>query len=66
MKSNNLLQEFAVFEATHQRTSNSEALLSMLKSLQPTSVESDRAFSACGYFVLKLRTQLSDKTIDAL
>ena len=37
-----------------------------IKTLPPTSVEAERAFSASGMFVTKLRSHLSEKTIDAL
>ena len=36
------------------------------KIYPPTSVESERAFSAAGLFITKLRTRLSVKNIDAL
>ncbi|CAG5056274.1 unnamed protein product [Parnassius apollo] len=37
-----------------------------IRSIKPTSVESERAFSAAGILCNKLRTSLSDKTINCL
>ena len=43
-----------------------ELLFKALKTIKPTSVEPERAFSAMGFFVTKLRNRMSDKTLDAL
>lgn len=61
-----LSKEFAVFEATGQRTYNLQILHKALLSIQPTSVESERAFSAAGLFITKLRSRLSDKSVNAM
>jgi hypothetical protein len=37
-----------------------------LSTIQPTSVEIERAFSAAGLFCAKMRSRLSDETLDAL
>ena len=37
-----------------------------LKSIPPSSVESERVFSITGQYVTKLRTNLHDDTVDAL
>jgi hypothetical protein len=37
-----------------------------LKNIKPTSVELERAFSASGNFVTKLRSSLEDNTLNAL
>ena len=37
-----------------------------LSTIQPTSVESERAFSAAGLFCTKKRSRLNDETLDAL
>ena len=55
-----------VFEASGVRPANLQTLYEVLFSIQPTSVEAERAFSACGLFVTKLRSRLHDSTIDAL
>ena len=43
-----------------------ELLFKALKTIKPTSVEPERAFSAMGFFVTKIRNRMSDKTLDAL
>ena len=37
-----------------------------LKTIAPTSVESERSFSAAGLICTKIRTRLNDETIDTL
>jgi hypothetical protein len=37
-----------------------------LLSIPPTSVEAERAFSSAGYFCTKVRSRLSDETLDTL
>ena len=59
-------KEFEVYEESHQRTNNLERLWHALNSIQPTSVESERAFSAAGLYLTKLRTRLLPSTINAL
>ncbi|XP_045128679.1 uncharacterized protein LOC123516756 [Portunus trituberculatus] len=63
---NYIAKEFSVFEATGDRTQNLEKLFQALNSVPPTSVESERAFSAAGLFITKLRSKLSDHSIDCL
>ena len=65
-KDKHLAKEFDLFDATGQRTTNIDLLLEALKSIPPTSVESDRSLSAAGLFVTKLRTRLSDGSVDQL
>ena len=65
-KDKHLAKEFDLFDATGQRTTNIDLLLYALKSISPTSVESERSFSAAGLFVTKLRTRLSDRSVDRL
>ena len=43
-----------------------EKLRENLEQIKPTSVESERAFSAAGLFVGKLRTRLADNTLSML
>ena len=59
-------REMTIFENTGERPALLEKIFLAIKSLPPTSVEAERAFSAAGLFVTKLRTRLSDKTIDTL
>ena len=55
-----------MFEATGKRTENLDKLYNALLAIPPTSVEAERAFSTVGLFVVKLRSRLSDESIDAL
>ena len=50
----------------NERPKHLELLYKALKTIKPTSVESERAFSAMGFFVTKIRSSMSDKTLDAL
>ena len=59
-------KECEVFEASGIRPANLQTLYEALLTIQPTSVKAERAFSACGPFVTKLRTRLHDSTIDKL
>ena len=59
-------KEFNVFAATEVRTPNLELLYNTLLTIPPTSVEAERAFSAAELFITKLRSRLSDNSIDAL
>ena len=61
-----ILKEFALFEATKVRPTNLQQLYLALGTIQPTSVEAERAFSVCGLFITKRRNRLSDKSINAL
>jgi len=58
--------ECEVFEASGKQPANLQILYEALLTIQPTSVEAERAFSACEIFVTKLRYRLQDFTIDAL
>ena len=55
-----------MFEASGIRPANLQTLYEALLTIQPTSVDAERSFSACGLFVTKLRSRLHDSTIDAL
>ena len=59
-------KELEVFEITSERTKNIDLLYDTIQSVPPTSVESEMTFSAAGLFVTKLRTRLSDKSINAI
>ena len=55
-----------VFKVSGIRPANRQTLYQALLTIQPCSVEAERAFSACGLFVTKLRSRLHDSTIDPL
>ncbi len=59
-------KEFSLYEATGKLTPNLTLLREALLTLKPTSVESERSFSTAGLFITKLRTRLSDDSVDKL
>ena len=59
-------KEMSLFEATKKRPENLEKLYHALLTIKPTSVEPERAFSAMGLFVTRLRNRLNDESLDAL
>ncbi|GFV69164.1 uncharacterized protein TNCV_803541 [Trichonephila clavipes] len=54
-------QEMQLFDLTENQSPNIIKLYEALRTIPPMSVEAERAFSAAGLFVTKLRTRLSDK-----
>ncbi|GBM06532.1 hypothetical protein AVEN_150367-1 [Araneus ventricosus] len=59
-------QKLQLFDSTENRSSNIIKLGEALKTNPPTSAEAERVLSAGGLFITKLRTRLSDKSIDCL
>ena len=59
-------KEMLLYETSKRRPENLERLFTALKTIKPTSVEAERAFSALGYFANKIRSQMNDATLDAL
>ena len=53
-RSQHIVKELAVFESTKERTNNISKLYEAVKSVPPTSVEAERAFSAAGLLITKL------------
>ena len=58
--------EMAVFANGGQRGRCQQQVFNYLMSIPPTSVESERAFSAAGALCTKLRSRLSDRSLDTL
>jgi len=56
-------KEMSLFEATKKRLNNLEKLFHALITIKPKSVEPERAFSAMGLFVTKLRNRLNDESV---
>lgn len=65
-KNKNIISELKCFEITGTRSENIEKFYKSMLTMKATSVESERAFSSAGLFITKLRSSLSDKTVDAL
>ena len=59
-------KEMALFEASKSKPKNLDMLFNALKTIPPTSVEAERAFSCLGLFATKIRSSLQDDTLDAL
>lgn len=64
--SKTIRKEIAVFEEEGTRGTYLQRIYEYLKTIKPTSVESERGFSASGNFVTKLRSSLEDDTLNAL
>lgn len=62
----NINSEIKIFATTGKRTANLDMLYNALITIPPTSIESERAFSAAGLFITKIRTSLSDKSVNVL
>jgi hypothetical protein len=53
-----LYKEFNLFETSGVRTPNLDMLLSALRTIQPTSTDSEKLFSVAGYFKTKIRSTM--------
>ena len=58
-------KEMSLFIATNKIPKNLEKLYHALLTIKLTSVELERAFSAMGLFVTKLRNRLNDESLNA-
>lgn len=61
-----LKQEFILYKNTGKRTENLQKIYNALLSIKPTSTDVERVFSTCTTFCSKLRSRLSDKSLNAL
>ena len=59
-------REMAIFKSTGERPACLQKIFRAIKTLPPKSVEAERAFSSAGLFITKIRSQLSDRSIDLL
>jgi len=59
-------REMAIFECSGVCGGILQLVYSYLQSIQPTSVEAERAFSAAGTLCTKICSRLSDATLDIL
>jgi len=55
-------KEMSLFEVTKKRSNNLK-LLHALITINPKSVEPERAFSATGLFIKKLGNRLNDESV---
>ena len=60
------MKEVQLFAARGGKTAAISQLHLSLLTIPPTSVETERVFSAGGLFLTKLRTNLSDISLDKL
>ena len=60
--------EMKIFESHpyHKRPETLEKIFLSLKSIPPSSVEAERAFSSTSFFSTKMRGNLSDETLTSL
>ena len=61
-----LKSEFMLFKNTGKRTENLQKLYDALLCIKPTSTDVERVFSICTNFCTKIRSRLSDKSLQAL
>lgn len=61
-----MTNDFKLYEAQKKRTPNLEQLYRALMTIKPSSVESERAFSAAGNFATRIRSRLGDKSLCVL
>lgn len=61
-----LKKEISLFEDEGVRGKYIQQIYNLLLTIRPTSIESERAFSAAGLILNKFRCRLDDKTLDAL
>lgn len=65
-KEYSLKNELKLFESTGERSSQLNYFNELLNTIQPTSIESERAFSIAKYFCSYLRSSMGDETLHSL
>ncbi|KAL3843279.1 hypothetical protein ACJMK2_021233 [Sinanodonta woodiana] len=61
-----LKSEFVLFKNTGERTDHLQKYYDALLSIKPTSTDVERVFSVSASFCTKIRSRLSDKSLNAL
>lgn len=61
-----LKQEFILFKNTGKRTDNLQKIFNALLTIKPTSTDVERVFSICTHFCTKIRSRLSDVSLNSL
>jgi len=56
-------KEMSLFEATKKRSNNREKIVPCLNTIKPKPVGPERAFSATGLFVIKIRNRLNHESV---
>ena len=62
--SRSISTEFELLEATGEKTTNITEITAELESIPHTYVKAETAFSAVGLFITRLRSRLSDKSVN--
>ena len=60
------MSELKCFEGTKTKTPKILKLYKSVMTIQPSSVQAERIFSTAGLFSTKLRSRISDRTLDSL
>ena len=60
------MSELQCFEAAKIKTPKILKLYKSVMTIQPSSVQAERIFSTAGLFSTKLRSRISDRTLDSL
>lgn len=66
LKETTIMQDLKTWECNKIRSSKLELVYEALKTIQPTSVEPERAFSACSLILTKIRSRMGDPLLDAI
>ena len=61
-----LQQEFNFFDKSNDKSKRLKLIEEALKTIRPSSCESERLFSNVSRFLTKFRTRLSDNNLNAL
>jgi hypothetical protein len=62
----NLKKEFELFRCNEKRTENLDKLNKSLLTIKPSSTDAERTFFIASKFCTKIRSRLSDKSLNAL
>ena len=60
------MSELKCFEGTKTKTPKILKLYKSVMTIQPSSVQAERIFSTAGLFSTKLRSRISNRTLDSL
>ena len=63
---NSILADFKLYDSQKIKTKKLALLYNAFLSIKPSSVETERTFSASGNFATKIRSRLRNDTLSAL